>query len=576
MKSQYYISPEDFFKMIDSGDKTPILHIIEKDGSRTPVQSKRKITTVVPSSIRVSEGKDKYISPEDFFRMVDSGYSSVEKKVISPIKSNTSKTGQTAQTGIPKQQTSKTIPGSSGRLVLLPRSIPADKKLMAPKSEALTKKTPSTSHLYDIKREGKIITIKKKETEKEKKDKKKLAKKIERSTKKQIRAEEKQMKKKAKAEEKKARKLEKYRTIGKDKRYTEPKKRSLLGRIRLQRRLARDYYYDLEEDYETGYITRDDVEESKNAKKRRDRKLYKEVQEYEDAMDDITARKGWNAFKIGLATTALAGAIALSAVTYHQVNKILDSFVPANQIVSIYEMSPEEKEAFNQKMLEIKKDIIAQDGYHFDNLSEEQFADGYSRIMNYEGRLYENALKGAMLGDKDQSLLDSIVERAFGETEATFTDEQRRDYRQLAFELLPYSQPELFGDGVHLIRNPIVIDELNARDNAQMKGYRITLRVNGDEKETVRNLGNIMHILGQMQASDYRAFASMENGQQAFFENILKDVMGEGYESLDKTKMRDYQQIIYEWLSSTGKQYIKDPITLERQIENSNDMEIGG
>lgn len=94
-------------------------------------------------------------------------------------------------------------------------------------------------------------------------------------------------------------------------------------------------------------------------------------------------------------------------------------------------------------------------------------------------------------------------------------------------------------------------------------------------KETVKNLGNIIHILGQMDESDYRSYAAMEHGQQVFFDDILRDGIGEEYENLGKDKIRDYQQIIYEWLSGVGKKYIKDPIDLERQIENSNDMEIG-
>lgn len=363
------------------------------------------------------------------------------------------------------------------------------------------------------------------------------------------------------------------RNLARQNRWTEPKKRNLLSRIILQNRLAKGYYDYVEDNY--NFFTAQEIEESKNAKKRRDRSLYKEVQQYEDAEDDVTVRRGWTAFKIGLAAAMLAGSLALANYTANEVKNTFNNISASNQIVSVYDMGEEEKGYIYSKAYGVKKQILENDGYHFDNLSEDEFADGYYRILNYEKKMYENMFKSAsfrITENRDQTLLYEIVEKAFKEDYQNLTEEQKRDYKQLAFELLPYSLPKIFEDGNHYLRNPIVFDELKARDVAKEKGYKITLRVNGDEKETVRNLGNVMHILNEMQEDDYKYVSQIENGQQKFFEEILVEVMGDKYNELEKNEKRDYSQIIYEWLPDSAKQYIKDPIEVEKAAE---DIEIG-
>ena len=67
-----------------------------------------------------------------------------------------------------------------------------------------------------------------------------------------------------------------------------------------------DYLYD-----EDNFIW-DDLEWSKNAEKRRDQILYKRVQAYEDAEDDITMKKSFLAVKV-TAAAALIAALGFSA-----------------------------------------------------------------------------------------------------------------------------------------------------------------------------------------------------------------------------------------------------------------------
>lgn len=127
MKKQYYIASEDFVKMIDlehystAKRVTPLTH---GNPSKGPAEVKRKISTAVPSSIRVSEEKDKYAFSEDFIKMIDLERYSLAKK-----------TAQKSTATV-----SKSVPETSGKLVLMPKKIPSRKKLFAPKSMALTKK----------------------------------------------------------------------------------------------------------------------------------------------------------------------------------------------------------------------------------------------------------------------------------------------------------------------------------------------------------------------------------------------------------------------------------------------------
>lgn len=354
--------------------------------------------------------------------------------------------------------------------------------------------------------------------------------------------------------------------VARQTRFTEPKKRNILKRIILQQNLASGVYENIEYDYDT-YSPRE-IEESKNAKKRRDRWLYKEVQAYEDARDDVTTRKDWRAFKIGLGAALLAGSLALGS---HLANEVKQTLTPTSQTITIETMDAEEKEYYENKVEEFKDQIRANDGYEFDYLSDEEFLDGYLKIYSKEKKMYESQFSGALYDFKDQEKLDSIVSRCFGEEEySTFSDEQKRDYRQLAFELLPVALPDVFETNQY-IRNPIVCDELQARDSAKEKGYKISLVVNGDEEDTVRTIGKLIHIRNILKSVNIQAIATGDG--QEVLEDMVKQALGEQYENVSEKDLRDYKQIAYELLPDEVKgSCIKDPIELEKA---ATDIEIG-
>lgn len=351
-------------------------------------------------------------------------------------------------------------------------------------------------------------------------------------------------------------------------RYTEPKKRNLLSRIILQSRLEKGYYEYIEDDYD--HIILKELEESKNAKKRSDRSFYKEVQEYEDAKEDVTTRKGWIRFKIGLAAVLLAGSFALGNYVSNEVSKTLSSINPTTTVET---MDDEERVNFEEVVKSFVENVKQNSGYEFDYLSDEELQNGYLRIIETEKKLPEGKVINAFYSFKDQDLLDELVKESFDEgIYDSFSDKQKRDYRQLAFELLPIAQPRNFGEKNLYIRNPIVYDELQTKNAAKEKGYIYTIVVNNDEKENVKNIGRIIHIRNLLDESDYIS-ASNENGGQDFLDNIVKQVIGEGFENLSSKEQRDYKQIAYELLPDEAKEnYIKDPIDFEK---NMVELEIG-
>lgn len=353
-------------------------------------------------------------------------------------------------------------------------------------------------------------------------------------------------------------------------RYTEPKKRNLLTRIILQHALDKGLYEDIEEDYD--FISEKEIEMSKNAKKRSERRFYKEVQEYEDAKDDVKLRKGWKAFKIGLAASLLAGSLALAGHIGGEIKNTISNPTD-NEVVTIETLDENDRAMYEANLEKFLEKVKEKDGYVFANLDDTELLDGYLRILNEEKGMTFNEFKNSLNGLKDQENLEKIVKDSFGEERYnSFSEEQKRDYRQLAYELLPLALPGLWEEGYSYVRNPISTDVVEAKNSAREKGYEIKLIVSSDYPERIKAVGNILYLENNLKLEDYQSINSIEESQK-FLEEILTKSLGENSENISEKDLRDYKQIAYELLPEEVKEnYVKDPIELERI---QDDIEIG-
>ncbi len=345
-------------------------------------------------------------------------------------------------------------------------------------------------------------------------------------------------------------------------RFTAPKKRNVLSRIILQKRLENDGFFDIEADYK--YLTQEEVDKSRFASTYKDKRLFRQVQAYEDARDDDKIRKGILGFKVGLAVIMLATMIGVTATV---AESFKDSLSP-NSIVAVEDMNKDEKQAYIEMINSFVLEIQEKDGYVFDYLSDEEIQDGYLKIKDREKNMNENQYRSAWQGFRDQEFLDKIVEKSLGEEEyAALSPEKKRDYRQLAFETLPKAKPDIFGESNPYIRNPIVYDELQAKNAAKDKGYKTELIVNSDREETVRHFGKIIHLIRLLDEDDYKAASRSNNGQD-LLNGILIEASGDAYNDFSKKDKRDYIQLIYELLPENARtEYIKDPIIIEKEAE---------
>lgn len=334
-------------------------------------------------------------------------------------------------------------------------------------------------------------------------------------------------------------------------RFTEPKKRGLLSRIILQERLARYGFDYIEDEYK--YLTQQEVNASKNATKRRDKRLYKEVQAYEDATDDVTMRRGWLAFKVSLAVALLAGTVVIAANT---MKDFKDQMVSQNPTI----VTEENYDKYKEDALDFVQKVRDEQGYGFVSLTEDEITDAYAKILQHEKTMHDNQFKNAML--HDQELLDKIVRRVYENEYETFSDEEKRDYRQLAYCILDVAKPNLSVEGNMYIRNPIVCDTVEVRNSAKAKGYKMGLYANTDDGIHIKNIGRIITNLRLLEEADYIAASEVNEGQD-FLEQIVKDALGEGYQDMDIDDLKDYKQLVYEMLPDYAKEeYITDPIDI--------------
>lgn len=348
------------------------------------------------------------------------------------------------------------------------------------------------------------------------------------------------------------------KNIFKQIRYTNPKKRNIISKMLLQKKLKRGFYDDIEFEYDR--IGQNKIDKAKNSNTKEGKRFYREVQEYEDAIQDVETRSGWRAFKIGLATLMLSASLIA-------VNKIPQNMEGIKNTTQT-EVNKNNNEKIDEEQIKyFKENVKNYDGYEFDFLTDNELFSTKNKLAEIGNKLSKSTYEVVRTGNGDQEFLDSLVQKAFGSEYESFSDEQKRDYRQLAYEVLRINCSTLFNPTETCIRNPIVWDVLQAKDQMKRKGYYSNFIINADQQEHLKTIGSIMHIENTTDLIKYQN-ASLINKGQDLLDSIVKEATNEKYESLSKTEKRDYKQITYELLPTNVKElFIKDPIEVDKSLE---------
>lgn len=321
------------------------------------------------------------------------------------------------------------------------------------------------------------------------------------------------------------RKVTKTKQILGQRRYTDPKKRLLLNRILLRIDYNNGAFKELEEAYQNGEITAEDIEESKNGKTRHDRSLYKEVQEYEDVIEDVKVKKGWRAFKIGMAGVLLASCIVLSNSIAKEFANKFD--LPTSPTNITYEIASDEEKNSAKLLIDTVKEST---DYEFANLSEEQMIDAALRMPSILKRNSADNFRAAFMNFSDQKKLDDLLLKAYGEEFNELTYNQRLDLRQLTYELLGTMGEEGL-EKQKWLRSPELVEELidkyNSREEGQggpyanpggVAGYGLTEEWKGGKAIIEReSTGGIKVIIDTPSTLDTRVVAeSTKNTEEGF------------------------------------------------------------
>lgn len=319
---------------------------------------------------------------------------------------------------------------------------------------------------------------KEKEELQAKKEFEKTFKAVEKGVARAIAKEEKEIKKQRRKEEKEEkRKIKIAKTLGTEERLTEPKKRILLKRILLRTQYDKGFFDDIEEEYQDGGFTKEELEASRTARKRSDRRLYKEVQEYEDVVSDVKVKRGWMIFKVGLASALLTATVLTANQVVQDIQDMHNRMEEANRVVTIETAEQHEIESAKSTL----DAIIDSTGYTFDNLSEDELIDGVLRISSEEDDITVKRCESALMRFKDQELLEQIVIDAYGEEKfATFSQEEIEEAKKLAYELLSDDKQECLRDPQVLVE----IAERKAQEAAEreLNNREVQERLNGTEQ----------------------------------------------------------------------------------------------
>ena len=218
-------------------------------------------------------------------------------------------------------------------------------------------------------------------------------------------------------------------------RYTAPKERSIVARIINRIKYESGWYEDIEKYlYDERNDVFNDIEWSKNAVKRRDRSLYKRVQAYEDAEDDISMKKAFITVKVTAAAALLVTAGFAVNLLCNQVNDLMNG--------SFYSAPAKVKSTLanaNEGQIEYARRLLAKIDYNFEYLSNDELLDTIIRVGSEPSNVTENRAMATIKKSSefaDQKLLASIVEEAYEEEYLGFDDNKKQELNQLVYEML--------------------------------------------------------------------------------------------------------------------------------------------
>lgn len=221
-------------------------------------------------------------------------------------------------------------------------------------------------------------------------------------------------------------------------RLTEPKERSFLKRLMLRWGYNAGYFDFIKEAYKHGQITPEYVEELKNGTTKSEKREYKEIQAYEDVVSDVSMKRGWIAFKAGLAAVLLAVSLGVTIQFANEMKELISP--PETKIVTILNADESQLENARNKL----GTICENTEYEFNNLTEDELIDGVLRIPVIEEKINLNQYKNAMYNFRDQEFLEEILQETYGEEYNTFSEDKKEDLKQLAYELLGDQEDKQF------------------------------------------------------------------------------------------------------------------------------------
>lgn len=241
-------------------------------------------------------------------------------------------------------------------------------------------------------------------------------------------------------------------------RYTAPKERGIVARIINRMKYENDWYEDVEDYLYDNYdYAAAEIEQSRMAEKRREQRLYKRVQAYEDARDDITMKKAFIGMKVTAIATLLAASGFAANLLINQINDIVNS-----GYISQEQEKPKLANA-SEGQIQYAENVLSRIEYDFEHLSHTELLDTVIRTGSKVNDINENRARSAakdFLNFSDQKLLESILQEVYEDEYDNFSDEKKLELNQLLYEMLDE-------DAKFWIRSPEKVAEIKSRNETK-------------------------------------------------------------------------------------------------------------